>query len=617
MKITNENTFMNQLRSIKEALNLLERRDRLILCGVGVLQLLLSFLDLLGVMLVGATLLLVSSDSTQNVPNNYVETILRMTGQLGKTRNEQIVFLGIISAIALASRTILAALAINAGFKFLAKKSSDIATSLAFRFFSQPLLKIRRWKTQEAAYALTLGVDRVVMGIIGTSIALISDIGVSLILFIGLLSVNFNLAVGTIVYFACIGLILHRYSSSRGKKNTRELTNLNISATELVIEAVANYRDFIIRNQKRNYVLKFSLNRLQAQKLIAEVAFLPLIGKYFFEVTIIFGAIVLSFFSFRFETGPVAVGLIGIFIMASLRISPAIMRIQQGLLFIAFSSGMAAKTFEIARNLPPKFDSQVRNTRADIDHRNRESFIPIIKVKNVNFNYGEKSNFEVKIKDLVISEGQVVAIVGPSGAGKSTIADLLLGLIDPISGSIEISGQNSISVHEKYPGIMGFVPQDVYIANVSLKENITWGHIEVNAKTDFLEEVLSKAQLSEFVSKLPNGVETMVGELGSEISGGQKQRIGIARALFTKPKLILLDEATSSLDAETEVNVSASIRSLRGEVTLIVIAHRLSTIQNADIVLYVENGEIVYSGTFDEVRKNVPNFEIQAKLSGL
>ena len=617
MKITNDNTFLNQFRSVGEALNFLDRRDHLILGGIGIFQLLLSFLDLLGVMLVGATLLLVSSESTQSIQNNFLETILRITGQVGNAHNEQIVFLGILSAIALASRTILAALAINIGFKFLAKKSADIASSLAFRFFSQSLLKIRRWTSQEAAYGLTIGVDRVVMGIIGTSIALISDIGVSLILFIGLLSINFSLGLGTIVYFTCIGLMLHRYSSNRGKKNTRELTELNLSANELVIEGVANYRDFVIRNQRGNYVLKFSQNRQHARKLIAEVAFLPLIGKYFFEITIIFGAVVLSFFSFRLETGPVAVSLISIFIVASLRISPAIMRIQQGLLFIAFSAGMAAKTFDIARALHPKFGSETSLNQSDVEYGLRDSFIPTIKVQNVNFNYGVKSNFEVKISELVIPEGQVVAIVGPSGAGKSTIADLLLGLLAPITGSIEISGENSVSVHEKYPGIMGYVPQDVYIANVSLKENITWGHMEINAKTDSLDEVLSKAHLSDFVSKLPNGIETMVGELGSEISGGQKQRIGIARALFTKPKLILLDEATSSLDAETEVHVSASIRNLRGEVTLIVIAHRLSTIQNADIVLYVENGEIVYSGTFAEVRRNVPNFEMQAKLSGL
>ena len=125
------------------------------------------------------------------------------------------------------------------------------------------------------------------------------------------------------------------------------------------------------------------------------------------------------------------------------------------------------------------------------------------------------------------------------------------------------------------------------------------------------------SQLDEFISILPAGVNTEVGERGAKLSGGQKQRIGIARALYTKPKLLILDEATSSLDGQTEAVIAESIANMRGTMTLIVVAHRLSTVLKADKVVYLDSGKIIFEGTFNEVRKNVPDFDRQAKLMGL
>jgi ABC-type multidrug transport system fused ATPase/permease subunit len=128
---------------------------------------------------------------------------------------------------------------------------------------------------------------------------------------------------------------------------------------------------------------------------------------------------------------------------------------------------------------------------------------------------------------------------------------------------------------------------------------------------------LEMAQLSDLVRNLPEGLDTQVGERGARISGGQRQRLGIARALFTKPKLLVLDEATSSLDGQTEANISEAIQTLKGSVTIVMIAHRLSTVRNADLVVYLEEGRILSQGSFDHVRTSVPNFDQQAQLMGL
>jgi ABC-type multidrug transport system fused ATPase/permease subunit len=218
---------------------------------------------------------------------------------------------------------------------------------------------------------------------------------------------------------------------------------------------------------------------------------------------------------------------------------------------------------------------------------------------------------------LQIRPGELVAFVGPSGAGKTTLIDLILGVLNPGSGRVEISGCTPLAAIEKWPGCIGYVPQDVVIFNGTIRENIALGFDSEFVSDVQISEALKVAHLKEFVQSLPEGLDTRVGDRGTKLSGGQRQRLGIARAMYTKPKLLVLDEATSSLDGKTESAISESISELAGNVTVILIAHRLSTVRNADQVVYINEGKIVQTGSFEEVRRKVTNFDIQAKLMGL
>jgi ABC-type multidrug transport system fused ATPase/permease subunit len=207
--------------------------------------------------------------------------------------------------------------------------------------------------------------------------------------------------------------------------------------------------------------------------------------------------------------------------------------------------------------------------------------------------------------------------VGPSGAGKTTFVDLLLGILQPDSGKVLISGVTPIEAVTKYSGAVAYVPQNVYIANGSIKHNVTLGYSENQIDDKDVWDALKMAHLSDHVYNLPNGLDENVGENGNRLSGGQRQRLGIARAVFTKPKLLILDEATSALDGQSEAEISAAISELKGSTTLVVIAHRLSTVRDADTVLYFEQGRIKARGAFEEIRTLVPDFDNQAKLMGL
>jgi ABC-type multidrug transport system fused ATPase/permease subunit len=218
---------------------------------------------------------------------------------------------------------------------------------------------------------------------------------------------------------------------------------------------------------------------------------------------------------------------------------------------------------------------------------------------------------------LNISSSQSVALVGSTGAGKSTLADVILGVLLPDSGSVLISGVQPFESVQQWPGAMAYVPQDVAVLTGSVRENVALGIPSEFIDDSLVWGALERAHLADFLRSSRDGIETLVGENGVQLSGGQRQRLGIARALYSRPRLLVLDEATSALDAETERLVTETLDSLAGEVTLIIIAHRLATVRHCDQVIYLADGRITGSGTFSEVRAQVPDFDRQAQLLGL
>jgi ABC-type multidrug transport system fused ATPase/permease subunit len=347
---------------------------------------------------------------------------------------------------------------------------------------------------------------------------------------------------------------------------------------------------------------------------MAENTFRQNISKYVIEMTIVFGALLISAIQFSTETASRAVAVLAIFLAASTRIGPAVLRVQAGLLQIKSSIGTAAPTLELIESLGREDFIEIVKDDVQVDH---VGFNASISVNNVSFRYPGNQESTVHEVNLVINPGDVVAIVGPSGAGKTTLVDLILGVITPDSGEIFISGKPPLDAVRSWPGAVSYVPQDVVITNSTFRENVTMGYPDRDSYQSLIRNALLVSHLKDFVESLPLGDRTKVGDRGTAISGGQRQRLGIARAMFTMPALLILDEATSALDGETEANISDSIQEMKGKVTVVMIAHRLSTIRNVDKVIYMESGKIKAVGTFTEVRDKVPDFDRQAKLMGL
>jgi ABC-type multidrug transport system fused ATPase/permease subunit len=290
------------------------------------------------------------------------------------------------------------------------------------------------------------------------------------------------------------------------------------------------------------------------------------------------------------------------------------MRIQQGAVSIKGSIGAATPTLNLIDQLKNVSDIDPKEQFFSSDHK---GFVPEASLKNVSLIYPTSTNPALEFVNLEIKQGEFVAIVGPSGAGKTSLVDVLLGILNPTEGYVDISGLTPLEAFAKWPGAVSYLPQDIEVIDGSIRKNLCLGLDFNKVSDDELWDALDAAHLRELVESLPEKLDAPMGERGMKISGGQRQRLGIARALLCKPKLIVFDEATSALDGETESRVTDSLLTLKGEITIVMIAHRLSTIKEADMIYVLEDGKISARGNFETLRHSNPQFANQAHFMGL
>jgi ABC-type multidrug transport system fused ATPase/permease subunit len=389
---------------------------------------------------------------------------------------------------------------------------------------------------------------------------------------------------------------------------------LSIESSERILEVLNSYREIVVRNRRGYYAQELGRIRYKLADVIAERAFMPNISKYVIEITVVLGSLAIAALQFAVNDAAHAVAVLSVFMAASTRISPAILRLQQGAISIKSSVGSAGPTLDLIEELE---EFNLVNDEVDKLNFEHDGFTGEVFLNDVSLTYPTKNVPAVKNISLQIKRGQVVSFVGPSGAGKTTIIDVILGVLEPDSGDVLIQGNSPLESIRQWPGAIGYVPQDVMISNGTIRQNVCLGYSEADVPEDAIWQALEVAQLAAFVRDLPEGLDTPVGDRGTKLSGGQRQRLGIARAMFTKPKLLVLDEATSALDGSTEASISEAVHNLKGGVTIVMIAHRLSTVKESDAIHYMENGSLVKSGTFDELRNSIPEFDKQAQLMGL
>lgn len=415
----------------------------------------------------------------------------------------------------------------------------------------------------------------------------------------------------TVVYLGGIAVLQYAVLGNKTRQAGRVARDSALQVAALISGMVAALKEITLRGKAREVESVVSAQRAQTARARANVSFLSAVPRFVFDSAIIGGFLLTGGVAYILQGMDGAIAAIALFGIAGFRLVPALTGFQ----------AVMTRTVTAA----PYVDAVISDIDAsEVYIRDQEILgqqpLPDrprqLDLNEVGFTYPGATEPAIRNISLSIPMGTTVGIAGSSGAGKSTLVDLLLGLITPTDGALDLDGQPLEDVLAAWRGHVGYVPQDVTLFDGTIAQNIalTWGD---DADLELVERAARRAQLWDVITRREGGLQSRVGERGLTLSGGQRQRLGIARALYSEPLVLVLDEATSALDTKTEADVSEAIRELHGEVTVIAVAHRLSTIRNFDQVIFMKDGTVAASGTFDDVVARDRDFAVQAHLAGL
>lgn len=607
--------------AVSSALGLLSRRDRRLLGFSIAIQMATALLDLVGVLLIGLVGALAVTTVQSEPPPEAVINVAGLLG-LGSVSDQQLVviFAG-AAAVVLLTKSLVSSFLTRRVLIFLANRQALVSARLTRELLSRPLTFVQKRSTQETAFALIGGAGAATSQILGQMVIAVTELALLVVLGAALLLISPYIALGSIAFFGLVALGLQRAMGGWASRVGAITAEADIASLNAIQEALSAYREITVSDRRPLYVERIQDLRWRAAKVSADTQFIGMLPKYLFEGALVVGGFALAGVLFATQDSVTAIGMLALFLAAGTRVMPSLLRLQAAALGLRSASGVAGPTFALADELGHPVTDDIPAPQAlAIRERVRSGhagFVPSIDIECVTFAYPGSAEPALEDVSLRIEAGQSVALVGPSGAGKSSLADVILGVLTPNVGEVRLAGSSPALSISRWPGAIAYVPQTVMLANDTIRANVALGLPSQAIDDAMVWEALERAHLASYVRDTPRGLTTLVGENGLRLSGGQRQRLGIARALYTRPRILVLDEATSALDAETESSITQMVNELEGDVTTVLIAHRLSTVREVDVVTYLERGKVIAQGTFDSVVSASPAFANQARLMGL
>ena len=352
------------------------------------------------------------------------------------------------------------------------------------------------------------------------------------------------------------------------------------------LQGLSGIKDIKILNREKSFLKNFEFHNIKFSVADRWYSTLQLLPKLLLEILAVIMLVMLILIVTKYNPSASLIPVLAAFAAAAFRIMPSMNRILTSLQALKFSLPSVQIIFKELND-----EDLLLKTKNEIKF-DKFNFNKDLQIRNLTFKYDKSDQDNLAKVNLDIHSREFVGFVGPSGAGKSTLVNLILGLLEPTAGTIAVDGQSIYTNIRGWQKIIGYVPQDIYLIDDTIEKNIAFGVDENEIDHKKIKKCIEAAQLTEFVETLSSKLKTIVGERGMRISGGQLQRIGIARALYNNPKILVLDEATSSLDIETEDKVMDGINKLKGIITILIISHRQSTVAKCDKIYSISGGKV-------------------------
>jgi ATP-binding cassette, subfamily B, bacterial PglK len=589
------------IEQVKQSLSYLDRREKTRLSIAILVQIVLALLD----MAAAASLGIVGVIAAVSITNSSVpNSVLKLENALGIANFAaavQITILSLVTVVLFILKTAGSLYLNRKVLLFLAGRQVHIAREIWNKLLRGDYLTIARYPRQELAQAITDSLNISIIGVLGNFILAFSELILLSFLFI-LLSVLYPaMAILILLTLGTLAFLTQNLVGEKTRKLNAEYSLAAVASKAVLMDALSALPEIKVSGHFSTFIDKFAIDRANAAGAYVRSLWLGQVPKYVLEIGLVFSGFILFFFTQETSTAIDAIGKIAVFLTVSSRLVPSILRLQALLISLHANTGISKSINTLQEEL-----LKIKNSTFNVNSQDSISLNQIeatvateILLEGVSFRYMHRpQTFE--FGDISIPRGKTIAILGRSGVGKTTLVQLILGLIEPITGSVKLDGLSPRNRIAAKVGSITYLPQSVAIVSGSIAENVALGIPLEDIDEDRLWDALEVGALIDWVDSQPGGLTTSIDQAGLNLSGGQLQRIGIARAVYSRPNLIVLDEPTSSLDEKTENAFLSMLENLRGQTTILMITHKLATLDYVDgAILLEESNNLVTARLLD------------------
>ena len=564
-----------------------------------------SSLDLIGIGLIGPYIaLLANLDTYSGIYQKIISSL-----HLNQNNDQLLLFTGYFLLLIFIFKTIISIWINKILVQFSAKQHIRLVAYLMSSYQSLPYSNYLDRNSTEYVYSIHHLSSQYANHIVSPLLRMISD---GIIVIVITILLFFQNPAAFILLMSLLLIMILFYDTFFRKKMNYYGEQCNLASEAIlktVSESMEGLKELRILGKEKyfyNTVIKDS-KKLSFYSIKSTIVQISL--RYILELTMIVFVVSLVLGSLLFgENVKLILPTLSVFGVASLRLFPSINTFMQGLTQMRLGKDSVSKLYKDVRSIREPNKVRLDNSQVDNNQNfsNDEEFEKLT-LTDVSFSYPNSKYNALENISLEIKSGESIGIIGTSGSGKTTLLDTLLGLLPPQNGYIQFNGTNIDKDLRKWRSQIAYIPQEVFLTDDTLKNNVALGIDNKDINNDRVIESLRQARLSELVKKLPNGVETILGERGIRFSGGQRQRVALARAFYHERNILILDEATSALDNETEKEIVNELKQLKGKKTMFVIAHRLTTLQHCHRIYELQNGKIKNVGTYNQILSLIEN----------
>lgn len=566
---------------------MLSKKEKAKVVGFSLLQIAVNFLDLLSISLIGLAAKL-QFDNEYEISNAgfvSIESLAKFDREI------QIAGLICISVFFLISKTILSVMLTKRIIGYFSQMHLEVSTQLFESMLKLPFLELISIQVYRINQIFSRGIEVLTIQVMAAIVIFISDLSFLFLMSIFLILIDYKIALALLLSFGLTGGFAYLSTRNLMSKSGMGIAHYVGKSEEQIDNSLKLFRELRVSNRNDYFNEDFESNRKKLSNSLKFASFNPYYNKYAIEIGLIICFVAVGLVQLVFADFSSLGYTIIIFSISASRIIPSVLRVQQGAIQIRSNLGLSKNTIELIISIreiivAKRSELNIKSkTKANPDGNLGE-----LEFRTVGFTY-PKGGFKLHDVNLKFCQGSKVAVIGASGSGKSTFVDLLLGLLVPDQGEILIGGMRLQDLEFEEERLFGYVPQEIHIFSGTVRQNLLLRDSAYVVSDDEVWDLLYSLDLGDFVSALPDKMESELGLGGITLSGGQKQRIGIARALIQKPRILVLDEITSSLDTSSSAKVmDAVVRYTSGKTTVISITHKPDHLSKSDQIVLIENG---------------------------